>query len=102
MIATTASAATIGQPPTRERTPLAAAGLSGLPRRWTRTTSRPSGGGFALECVGSAFPGNPPGAAQHEAAPGQRGNGRIGEGKQQTEQRRDLEMPSGADLNPDY
>src|SRR6266403_3709303 len=99
MIATTASAAAIGQPPTRERAGGDASGDAGLRRRRTRTTSRPSGGGFALECVGSALPGDPPGAAQREAVPSQRGDRGVGKRKQQTEHQRNTEMASRADLD---
>src|SRR5438067_13655236 len=101
MIATIASAATIGQPPTGERIGVGAAVDSG-PRRRTWTTSLPSGGGFALECVGSALPGDPPGAAQREAVPGQRGDDGVSKREQQTEYRRNTEMPSGSDLDAEH
>src|SRR5205823_12813337 len=75
MIATTASAAAIGQPPTRERTVAGFAGRSPLSRRRTRMASGLSGGGFALECGGGACPGGRRGGPQGEAAPGECGNG---------------------------
>src|SRR5205085_12508672 len=101
MIATTASAAAIGQPPTRERTVAGCAGRSPLSRRRTRMASGLSGGGFALDCVGSAFPGDAPGASQREAAPGERGNRTISDRKQEPEQWRYAEIPRRPDLNPD-
>src|SRR5204862_6998633 len=100
MIATTASAAAIGQPPTRERTVAGCGGRSPLSRRRTRMASGLSGAGFALDCVGSAFPGDPPGAPQGEAAPGERGNGTISDREQEPEQRRYAEIPRCPDLNP--
>src|SRR5438067_13641513 len=98
MIATAATAAAIGQPPTRERTGIAG-GLRSPPcPRLTRMASGLSGGGFALDCVGSAFPGDPPGTAQRETAPGERGNGTISERKEEPEQRRYAKIPRRPDL----
>src|SRR5436190_23161794 len=98
MIATTASAAAIGQPPTRERTVAGFAGRSPLSRRRTRMASGLSGGGFALDCVGSAFPGDPPGAPQGEAAPGECGNGTISDREQEHEMQRYEKITRCTDL----